>query len=125
MSGEHFRDQVSYTADGVRAVLPAVWDETFILSARPPRAEGSGLRSKVDPRHVPDWLLGCADVQRAFNRSGLTLAERECLRNVYHLGFTPGELAMAWVDVTSEEVHHACETGIQKLSDYLSGRTPA
>lgn len=119
----HYKDQVDYSTDAVEAFLPAVWNKDYVLSARPKRAAANGLRAKGDPRHVPDWLLACADVQVGFARAGLDDAEKECLRNVYHLGYTPGELSAHW-SVASETIQNACRTGIEKISEYLSGRTP-
>lgn len=121
--GSHYRDQVSYSTEAVIAYLPGVWDEDFVLSARPAKAAPDGPRAKPDPKHVPDWLLAVADVQVGFARGHLTEVEKHCLRHVYHLGFTPGELSVAW-DEPPEKIHAACMDGIQKIADYLSGRTP-
>ena len=117
------RDQVPYSTDAVIAYLPAVWDENYL----PPvlNAPDSGIRTKVDPRRVPDWLLSRADVQTGFRRARLSHTEKECLRHVYHLGYTPGELSAVW-SVPSEQIHSTCAEGIKRIATYLSGeRTPA
>lgn len=121
----HFRDQVRYSTEEVEANLPAVWDDEFVLSARPPKAKDNGLRSKPDPRQIPDWLLAAADVQVAFRRAGLTHEEKVCLEHVHHLGFTPGALSQHWVGTSAEQIHAACLSGIQRMADHLNGRTSA
>ena len=119
----HYRDQVTYTAEAVESLLPGVWDEEFVISGRPGKAAPNGPRTKGDPRHVPDWILMVADVQVGFARARLTEQEKSCLRHVHHLGFTPGALAESW-SVQPEEIHHACMTGIQRITEYLNGRSP-
>ena len=118
-----WKDQCTYTTDAVEAFLPSVWDSSFVLSARPRRAAANGLRTKSDPRHVPDWLLAVADVQVGYSRAGLDRTEKECLRNVHHLGFTPGELGPAW-NVPAENIVVACMSGIEKIASYLNGEVP-
>lgn len=119
----HFADQRTYTTTTVEAYLPAVWDPEWILRNRPRRAAETGVRSKVDPRHVPDHLVSAADVQVAFRRARLSHQEKECLRHVYHLGFTPGELSNVW-DVASEVIHGAAQSGIERITRYLNGLEP-
>lgn len=118
----HYRDQVGYTPDAVEALIPAVWDESFILDDRPAKAVSVGIRTKSDPRSAPEWILACADVQVGYRRAGLSHVEKECLRNVYHLGYGPGQLGATW-SVPAEDVAAACDSGIRKISDHLSGRT--
>lgn len=122
MSTEH-RDQRGYSTHAVEALLPAVWDEGHILRGPASRNDGTGLRPKTDPRHVPDWWLGCADVQLGFRRAGLSDWERESLRHVVHLGFTPGDLAGHW-GCTPETVQAACLSGVERIALYLSGELP-
>ena len=121
--GEHYKDQQTYSTQAVLTFLPAIWDREFVLSARPPRAASGGVKTKVDPRHIPDWLLACADVQRAWRSAALEVAERECLRFVHHLGYSPDELAETW-GVQPSTIHGACDSGVAKLRDYLNGRVP-
>lgn len=120
----HYGDQVQYSTAAVEMFLPSVWDAEWILSAKPPRGAATGVRSKVDPRHIPDYLLAAADVQVGYRKAGLDNAEKECLRHVHHLGYTPGELSNIW-GVPSEQVHRACLTGIDRIAQYLNGRVPA
>ena len=124
MSNDHYQDQVSYSGHDVELVLPSVWDPDFILSSRLPRDPSTGVKARVDPRHVSGWVLACADVQRAWYRSGLDEAERECLRHVHYLGFTLGRLASAWGEAP-EDIHAACQSGLGKIADYLNGKVPA
>lgn len=122
--GQHYRDQVGYSAEAVAAYLPGVWDEDFVLSARPAKAAPDGPRAKGDPRHVPDWLLAVADVQVGYVRAQLTEVEKVVLRHVYHLGFTPGELSEIWGE-PAERINATCMAGVHKIATYLSGRSPA
>lgn len=118
------RDQVTYRAETVERFLPAIWDEEWVHSARPGRVDSGGLKTKPDPRHIPDYLLAAADVQVGFRRGRLTHSEKECLRHTVHLGFTPGELSTIW-GVPSEQIHGECLRGIARITNYLNGRTPA
>jgi hypothetical protein len=117
------KDQLTYSTATVEEYLPSVWDAEWILQPRLRREAATGLKSKVDPRHIPDHLLTAADVQVGFRRARLSHAEKECLRHVHHLGFPPGELASYW-GVLAEDVHKTCMTGVTKIANYLSGRTP-
>lgn len=113
--GMHYRDQVGYSAETVERYLPAIWDEEFVLTAGEPRTLTST---------IPGWIIACADVSLAWRRANLSRVERECLRNVYHLGCTPGALASTW-GVSAEDIHEACQAGILALTLWLNGRTPA
>lgn len=118
------QDQIRYSTQQVEAYLPSIWDPEWVLRPRLRTAADTGVKTKVDPRHIPDHILAAADIQVAFRRARLSHEEKECLRHTVHLGFTPGELASVW-GVRSEDVHIACLTGIRRIADYLSGRTPA
>jgi len=121
---DHYRDQVRYSAATVEEYLPSCWDQEWVLQPRLRREAATGLKSKVDPRHIPDHLLAAGDIQVGYRKARLSKEERECLRNTAHLGFTPGELATAW-GVRSEDVHHAVMSGIAKIVRYLNGEVPA
>ena len=121
--GKHYADQQSYSPAAVEAYLPSIWDEEWVLRPRLRTDAATGVRSKVDPRHIPDHILQAADVTVGYRRAGLDNAEKECLRHVYHLGYTPGELAGVW-GVSSEQIHAACQAGIKRIAKYLSGRVP-
>ena len=121
---QKYADQCSYTAQTVEGYLPSVWDPEWVLRPRLRTEAATGLRSKVDPRHIPDHLLMAADVQVGYRRARLTHEEKECLRHVHHLGFTPGALGSVW-SVPSEDVHAACMAGVAKVTAYLNGEVPA
>lgn len=120
---QHYRDQAGYTTQTVEAYLPSIWDSEWVLQPRLRREAATGVKTKIDPRHISDHLLSAADIQVGYRRARLDDAEKECLRHVYHLGFTPGELSTAW-GVSSEQVHLTCQQAIQRITNYLSGRTP-
>lgn len=121
---QKYADQQTYSTHAVGGYLPSVWDPEWVLRPRHSREQATGLRSKTDPRHIPDHLLMAADVQVAYRRARLTHEEKECLRHVHHLGFTPGELGSVW-SVPSEDVHRAVMSGIAKVTAYLNGEVPA
>ena len=120
---KHYRDQQTYSPALVQAYLPACWDEGWVLQPRLRTEAATGVKAKVDPRHIPDHLLQAADVQIGYRRAGLDETEKACLRAVYHEGWTPGELSAHW-QVPSEQIHLTCTAAIARIAAYLSGRTP-
>ena len=114
----HYRDQVRYTDDQVEALIATVWDVDHVQ-------RGPAWKTPAkDPGFVPPWILGCADVDRAFYRCGLTEPERTILRHVHWEGFLPGELAEAWGEAV-ERIDATAQSGIRKIRRYLNGETPA
>lgn len=117
------QDQVRYTTRAVEALIACVWDEDYLDSGRPPRGADTGVRTKADPRTIPDWLLAVADVRSAFARAGLSDVEKHCLRHIHHLGYSPGELS-EWWGVPAERVQRDAMNGIQQMTSYLNGEVP-
>ena len=112
--GTHYRDQLTYSTEQVEALVPTVWNDDHVFAG--PVWKGSS----ADPQHVPPWLLGCADVDRAYFRCGLTQPERVVLELVHGQGYTPGELAEVWQE-PAEKVAATAASGIRKIPTTSTG----
>lgn len=117
-------DQVRYSTATVEAYLPSVFDEDWTPPPVGRRADNSGIRTKGDPHYIPEHVISAADVSIGYRRGDLSHQEKECLRHVYHLGYSPGAIASVW-GVAPEDVFLACSTGIQRITAFLNRKVTA
>lgn len=111
-----------YAQDRVADLVPGIWDEGRVLDRPNPHAPDPDMPKStyVDPHRSSDPWAELADVQRAWRRAPLTLAQRQALLLRYGLDFKMAE-GGAQLGITKQSFQERAEGGLSTLTNYLNG----
>lgn len=111
-----------YTQEVLIAVLPALWDESYLLrldqnkqaaDADMPRGTGGRVKSNGH------WAL-IADVRNAWEKAPLNEEEKQCILLAVGLDYSLREIAEA-VGLPKSTVDRRIRTGLHAMCEFLNG----
>lgn len=111
-----------YTAEAVKLLLPAVWDESYAYGLPDredapgqdmPRAAGNKAKSNAHWAYI-------ADIKTAWDKTPLTTLQRRALLMSFGLGYTD-ELIATIEGVTRETITIRVGASINKMTAHLNG----
>lgn len=114
---------MAYDRRAVEALLPAVWDDAFMVHGivteerRDPEMPGS----KPDPTKLNTHLAAIADMRTAWKKAELTRRERQVLLLAYGMDMPRKEVGPV-LKIARATVYRDLDAGVGRLVAWLNGK---